>query len=189
MLSRNVFRVRNGAVQSLSVLKLSTRHASFLHPESTIQQVYKSEFEKKTSLVPVHLLDIFQSPSNIFENAVIGPSQLPLPSKSTGNKILANSDNNDNDNKGNGSSTPEKPKITRKKKEQPATTEESKSSEPQSKSSKTIAKSQPLTPRIKTPNDQKGSPAEKFYQSATAMDKEQVLIIPVSQRPMIPGML
>jgi hypothetical protein len=188
MLSRHVFRVRNGAANSLSVLKLSARSASFLHPESTLRQVYKSESEKKTTLVPAHLLDTPELPFNVLDNAVIGPSQLPSSSKQPSNKILANSNNNDNDSKGSGSSAPEKPKATRKKKEQSTLAEESTKSEPQSTSSKTTSKPQSLTPRIKTPNDQKGSPAEKFYQSATAMDKEQILVLPVSQRPMIPGM-
>jgi len=187
MLSRHVFRVRSGAVNSLSVLKLSARSASLLHPELTLRQIYKSESEKKTTLVPAHLLDIPPSPSNALDNAVVGPSQLSPSTKQPGNKILANSDNNGNDSKGSGSGTPEKPKTTRKKKEQSTSTEESKNSEPQS-TSKTTSRPHSLTPRIKTPNDQKGSPAEKFYQSATAMDKEQILVLPVSQRPMIPGM-
>lgn len=45
----------------------------------------------------------------------------------------------------------------------------------------------PLPPRVKTPNDQKGSPTEKLYQSASAADKEQVMILPINRRPLIPG--
>lgn len=45
----------------------------------------------------------------------------------------------------------------------------------------------PLPPRPKTPNDQKGSPTEKLYQSSSASNKEKVMILPINRRPLIPG--
>lgn len=200
MLSRQILKSRSLSALRIMAVHTSKRYASQSYPDSIIEKLVKKNAPK----VPLELLSIIKEPSTTPLES-LQPQIIPsnLASKSEKNPgILAKSDeDNDNDNKndnvtnegnkktnnndssngsGNGKgedgeTAPPKPK--RKKKEQ----------QPKESESTESAASPPLPPRIKTPNSQRGSPTEKMYQSASTNDKEQVLVLPISSRPLIPG--
>lgn len=214
MLSRQGLKLHRQKAFTALRIASSTRNASFANTD--LLSILRPAANVGAANIPLHLLDE-APPGRSQEFRQLSPHNPPRSlahsSKLSSNqtkKILAKDDESE-------PVDPPKVKRERKKRESPSTGKneggepseienpetdkskptDSKSTPPSSQNPSSPAappsnddsSPPPRPPRVKTPNDQKGSPTEKLYQVASAADKEKVMILPINRRPLIPGKL
>lgn len=204
MLSRKALKLHaHSRVYALPRILHITRYASFLSPD-LLTSLIKPTTPQPPKLplkspIPLHLLS---NPTSNPPHSLISNEQFLNEPGANNSKagLFAKSDGDSKDPAipDESPEPPAKPKTERKKRETPTKSppaeKEDKKHIADSNSASSSTLPPPATPPSSSPpnNDpslksDRTNPTEKLYQFASAAEKQQVMILPINRRPLIPG--